>query len=135
MITVDDVLKLEDWVERAKTPEEKKAREEAARQEIFPDGLSEDEVAERKQVLERSKAARRQQLIDNKLDPMPTLSIPRVPTSIPSDWEGFVSKKSKAYRRGSIHDGTGAEVERMRREAKGSPFDVGIEARVKPLKR
>ena len=48
------------------------------------------------------------------------------PTSAPTSrrvkWEGYISPKSPAYRRASIHDGTAAEVARMRAQAQGSPF-------------
>ena len=126
MITVDDILKLEEWIARGKDEAERKRREEEARQQIFPDGIGEDEVEERKQVVARAKVAMRQKEFDESLDPMPTLSVPLVPVSLPSKWEGLISKGSKARRRGSIHDGTLDEVKAMRREARGSPFDVDL---------
>ncbi|HZS36611.1 MAG TPA: hypothetical protein VFF06_07285 [Polyangia bacterium] len=39
-----------------------------------------------------------------------------------SRWQGLIPPTSRAYRRGSIHDGTAAELERMRAQARGSPF-------------
>lgn len=126
MITVDDILKLDEWAARGKDEAERKQREEEARQRIFPDGISEEEIEERKQVVARARAAKRQKELDDALDPMPTLSVPLVPVSLPSKWEGLISKSSKAHRRGSKYDGTFDEAKSLRREARGSPFDVDL---------
>jgi hypothetical protein len=124
VITVDDIIRLEEWVARAKSDEERKKRLGEMQALVFPDGLSAEEIAERKQVIERAKKAMRQRELDAQLDPMPTLSIPLVPVQLPSQWEGLISKKSKAYHRGSRHDGTLEEVKQLRQESRGSPFDV-----------
>lgn len=124
MITVDDVLRLEEWVTRGKTDEERKKRLAEMQSQVFPEGLSDEEIEERRQVIARAKKAMRQKELDDQLDPMPTLSTPLVPVSLPSQWEGLISTRSKSYRRGSTHDGTLEEMKQMRQESRGSPFDV-----------
>jgi len=127
VITVDDIIKLDEWAARGKDEAERKRRGEEMRQQIFPDGLDEEEIKEREQVVARARAAKRQKELDDALDPMPTLAVPLVPVALPSKWEGLISKNSKMYRRGSKHDGTLDEVKALRRESRGSPFDVDSE--------
>ncbi len=46
-----------------------------------------------------------------------------------SSWEGLIPRTSRAYRRASRHDGTQETVDRMRRQAQGSPFFDGEDSR------
>jgi hypothetical protein len=117
VITVDFVLKLDAWVARAATEEERAKRIEQARAQLFPPGLDETEIKRRETLVELAAEAR---------DPIPTPDAPSVEPASPTlpPWEGLIRRDSPAYRRGSIHDGTARQVERMRERARGSPFDA-----------
>lgn len=122
-ITVADVLELDEWIGRGIDDEEQEERREQVRERLFPDGLDEGEKKRRIDVIEQAITEQKRLEKEKERDPMPGL-----PTSlgIPSlqKWEGLVSHDSPAYRRGSKHDGTAAEVKRMRDIARGSPFEA-----------
>ena len=66
-------------------------------------------------------------LAKDKEDPMPEVSAllgnPIHRTTVPTEpWEGLVTSKSPAFRRGQLHDGTREKLDEMRRQSRGSPF-------------
>jgi hypothetical protein len=69
--------------------------------------------------------------------PRGSIAVPAAPsltTAAPDEpptttWEELVPPTSRAHRRGSIHDGTAVEVDRMRELARASPFDATADVR------
>lgn len=137
-ISALDVVAWLRWAELGATDEEKEARRLAIKKYLFPPGLGFIELALRE--FAESKA---EQLLEegtppnNEEWPAPrspgdpeTPVASTTPTEEPlpelarERWQGFISPNSRAYRRGSLHDGTARENARMRENAKGSPFDV-----------
>lgn len=116
MITVDDVLRLGNWIETGGPPEERARRAEEVKRVLYA-GRSE---AEAEQIAAVIAEADRVPLLGV---PATALSTPE-PSAPPAPHYGLVSRDSPAYRRGSLHDGTAAEVARMRARSKGSPFDA-----------
>ena len=116
-ITVDYVVALNAWIDRAPNEDERAKRADRVRAQLFPPDLDEGEIAKRAAIVEQAREAR---------DPMPLPKAPLVERvmPVPPLWGGLVRRDSPAYRRASLHDGTARAVERTRERSRGSPFDA-----------
>jgi hypothetical protein len=133
IITLDDVLHLENWIARGKDEATRERRLKRAQARLFPLDLDALEIERRKLLVERAQA-RRLEAADSD-DPLPEPEGRVEPEAVPAisptmqiafdEWEGFIDKTSPAYHRGSLHDGTQREVQALRSAARGNPFDVG----------
>lgn len=133
MITVDEIVGWWRWAAEAGNDQLRARREERVRKRIFPDDLSFEEVEERRALI--VEAQKQLEGDFERDDPMPDPQIAALEIApFPAlKWEGLVPKTARAHMRGSIHDGTAAEVRHMRNEAQGSPFDVDLPAPKTPL--
>ncbi len=132
MITVDEIVGWWRWVSAADSDRLRAQREERVRKRIFPDDLSFEEVEERRALI--VEAQKRLENDFERDDPMPDAQVSALEI-VPFPelrWEGLVPKSSRAYMRGSLHDGTASEVRRMRDESQSSPFYVDLPATKAP---
>jgi hypothetical protein len=125
------------WADEAPSETEKDVRGAQVRNHVFPPDLDAAERTRREKVVEYVKRLGEPPedlsgwpaacpLPDSK----PITEVIPVAKELPApligistvQWEGYIPKTSRAYRRASMHDGTGDEVEKMRERAKGSPF-------------
>lgn len=118
MITVDDIVQLEQWIERGETEEVREQRLSRARERLFPPDLDRAEAERRAALIDEAKVKRAQE--DEARDPIPQPV--QVAADSEDEWEGIVPESSPAHRRGSRHDGTYDEVRRMRDQSRGTPF-------------
>lgn len=131
-MTAHDLISWLRWADEAETEKEKETRAERIQHHLFPDGIDENERKIRAAILEHVRKIGEPPSWEgwpaaSPVPDQPLSAVPiTVPSSVPLQWEGLISPSSPAYRRGSRHDGTQAEVERMRFESKGSPFDVDL---------
>lgn len=123
MITIDDILELEKWIESGDTEAERDARVERAREGLFPRDLDQVEAERRQALIEE---VRRRKVVV--AEPAPVVVAPPSPSAfvsaIEEEWEGFISRSSAAYMRASLHDGTAQEMSEMRSRSGGSPFNA-----------
>lgn len=134
MITVDDLLAKEAWIEAGANDEERAMRLAVVEEELFPAGLDEAERAAREQVLEaaRAEAARRVTAAAasalageaEKLPPLPptppssaAAPPPKSPIHEPIRWRSTVEEHGEE--RAAIR----AELDALHAQAK-TPFDL-----------
>lgn len=132
-LTSDDLVAWLRWADAGTSSSERERRGQKVRDYLFPDGLDFVERSRREAIVVYV-----EKLFENgdppswdgypeprepgALDPeQPVSQPPRLPPPFP-EWEGFISPGSRAYRRASLHDGTAAEIDRMRERSRGSPF-------------
>ncbi len=149
MITVDDVVGWSAWAASGATPEEQQARALRVNEHVYPVGLDPAEVARRVEVVARARAVPEEEIEKREPCAPPSTSagvVPETPNAssvvpvpfVPASssgattppaarvHEGLIRRDSAAYKRGSKHDGTAAEVARMRARAKGDPFAATV---------
>lgn len=137
MITIEDALALDAWVDAGGTPEAVEARAQTAKK-LLLSGRTPAQAAEIVEVCRQAKIR-----LDSIAPPetaAPGLPMPPEPSgataaksTTPEEQppllrvhSGLVPRESKAFKRASKHDGYLQEVGRMRARAKGSPFDATL---------
>jgi hypothetical protein len=124
-VTAHDLVAWFRWASAGETEEEKKARTARIQRHLFPEDIDDIERTRRERILDYVKKIGEPPSWDGWPEPRPVPDeIVGPPPPPPIEWEGLISPSSKAYRRGSLHDGTAEEVQQMRERSKGSPFDV-----------
>jgi len=125
------------WADAAVTGSEKRARAAKVQAHIYPEGLGFLERSRRESIVsyvEKLFADGNPDSWEGYPDPCPpgqeaessaeAERKERPPLPPVPEWDGLVSSSSRAYRRGSLHDGTAREVQIMRERARGSPFNA-----------
>lgn len=130
-MTAHDLIAWTRWAAEGTNADERSARTIRIRNHLFPAGISDELREERNKLVEYVKNIGEPPSWEGWPEPRsPSDEVVVAPIEVPPprplNWEGLISPHSAAYRRGSLHDGTRQEVDRMRDEAKGSPFDVGL---------
>lgn len=145
MITAVDLIAWLRWADDGANEAERGRRLARVEKFVFPDGLDEAELASRRETADFVKRMGRppswlgfsdpREPPDGRGEKEPALAspLPSTPSAQPPppppappplEWDGLISPKSAAYRRGMIHDGTLARGESLRRASRGSPFDA-----------
>ena len=122
MITAHDLIGWLRWADAATSDAERDARAQRIQKYMFPTTLEDEERVRRQKVFEHVKKIGEPPSWDGWPAPTPVPDDGMLPPLPPLEWEGLIPEKSPAYRRASRRDGTGAEVDRMRRQARGTPF-------------
>lgn len=124
-VTAHDIIAWTRWAAEAKGAEQVVRRDRLQRY-LFPDGLEVGEKRRREALVEYVKKMGEPPNWDGwpaaAAVPDGAVAPPVVPEMPALEWPGLVSSESRAYRRGSLHDGTAEEMDRMREQARGSPF-------------
>lgn len=121
LLTVDDILELEKWIEAGATETDRDERLEQVREHLFSDDLDEIEVERRQALIAEAKSRKAKVEVTSAL---PSDAPVEEPTPPAVEWQGFIPKTSRAYKRGSLHDGTAQEMDEMRSRSRGSPFSA-----------
>lgn len=114
--TVDEILKLDDWISAATTEAETAKRIEVVREKIFGGRDDSDEIEQVKLVIEQAQIHRKL------FDAVAATDHSALPGEERKKPTPLYSRSRPAYKRSTREEGLGDDVAKMRAESGGTPF-------------